>query len=68
MKARFSGRCASCGGVINKGDEIHYEPKTRSAWHQGCFADDLTQQDFDASFQETDEEKAERLGFKHHRF
>lgn len=36
MTAKFAGKCAKCGGRIDKGDSIHYDKVDRQAAHEIC--------------------------------
>jgi len=33
MKSRYRGKCAGCGGTIQKGEPIQYDKATRKAYH-----------------------------------
>lgn len=38
MAARYSGRCAVCGGAFAAGARIWYDPATRKTAHAACYA------------------------------
>lgn len=54
-RARFSSLCAETGRKINKGDEIAYYPRDRTAYHTDSKqADELRAQQFAAAFNMAD--------------
>lgn len=36
IRARYPGRCVKCGGRINPGDQIHWDPNTKATEHTEC--------------------------------
>ena len=36
IRARYPGRCVKCGGRINPGDQIHWDPNTKATEHAEC--------------------------------
>lgn len=36
IKAKFASKCAECGKMINRGEEIIYHPTARTAAHYSC--------------------------------
>lgn len=40
ITAKYSGKCASCGGGVSAGDEVHYYPDTKQVCHLDCAGQD----------------------------
>ncbi len=42
ISAKYSGKCAHCGGAISPGDPCMYEVECKAIWHIECHADRMS--------------------------
>lgn len=60
ITAKFPSRCASCGGHIDRGDQILFDPATKKVWHTDT---DCVPEDPDEKPDPRSESLADELGF-----